>query len=390
MSLQIIDIGIQGNDGTGDSLRESFRKVNSNFNELYAIFGAGGTIKFTALGDTPDTYTGNQIIMANPAGSALTARTLVSSNAGLVINATDPTKLTLTVSSPNLANDPFPTLGTFLNANTLSIGRLAAPSSALVTAFNNAYQASGITTTLQQLPVTVGYADANYLKASTTTTNGVVSSLFVNAVKPRAQPTLPQTLDPDYDATLTSNYVSTEAMQRKDVVYRGGDTMTGKLTLSDHPDPMSGVGVVNTTDDLQAASKYYVDNNTYYSAVNLYVSTGKGDDTQKNTPAGREGRAWHYAYKSIGAACLQAQNLIELAGTEPGPYRQRIAFTVSPNQYNSQVRSVTLSGGNSADAGYTGAANLLQLNKKFIQEETVAYLNKKYVNSFTFSKTRWA
>ena len=390
MSLQIIDIGIQGNDGTGDSLRESFRKVNSNFNELYAIFGAGGTIKFTALGDTPDTYAGNQIIMANPAGSALTARTLVSSNAGLTINATDPTKLTLTVSSPNLANDPFPTLGTFLNANTLSIGRMAAPSSALVTAFNNAYQASGITTTLQQLPVTVGYADANYVKASTTTTNGVVSSVFTNAIKPRAQPTLPQTLDPDYDATLTSNYVSTESMQRKDVVYRGGDTMTGKLMLSDHPDPMSGVGVVNSTDDLQAASKYYVDNSTYYSAVNLYVSTGKGDDTQKNTPAGREGRAWHYAYKSVGAACLQAQNLIELAGTEPGPYRQRIAFTVSPNQYNSQIRSVTLSGGNSADAGYTGAANLLQLNKKFIQEETVAYLNKKYVNSFTFSKTRWA
>ena len=390
MSLQIIDIGIQGNDGTGDSIRESFRKVNANFNELYAIFGAGGTIKFTALGDAPDTYTANQILMANPAGSALTARTLVSSNAGLTINASDPTKLTFTVSSPNLANDPFPTLGTFLNANTLSIGRLAAPSAALVTAFNNAYQASGITTTLQQLPVTVGYADANYLKGSTTSTNGVISSTFANAVKPRAQPVLPQTLDPDYDATLTSNYVSTEAMQRKDVVYRGGDTMTGKLTLSDHPDPLSGVGIVNSNTDLQAASKYYVDNNTYYSAVNLYVSTAKGDDTQKNTPIGREGRAWQYAYKSVGAACLQAQNLIALANLEPGPYRQRIAYTVSPNQYYSQIQSVTLSGGNSADSGYTGAANLLQLNKKFIQEETVAYLNKKYVNSFTFSKTRWA
>jgi hypothetical protein len=147
------------------------------------------------------------------------------------------------------------------------------------------------------LPVTVGYAEANYLKANTTTTNGVVSSVFANAVKPRAQPVLPQTLDPDYDATLTSNYVSTETMQRKDVVYRGGDTMTGKLILSDHPDPMSGVGVVNSDTDLQAASKYYVDNSTYYSAVNLYVSAGKGDDTQKNTPAGREGRAWQYAYR---------------------------------------------------------------------------------------------
>ena len=31
MAKQIIDIGVQGNDGTGDSIRESFRKVNENF-----------------------------------------------------------------------------------------------------------------------------------------------------------------------------------------------------------------------------------------------------------------------------------------------------------------------------------------------------------------------
>ena len=390
MALEIIDIGIQGNDGTGDSLRESFRKVNANFNEIYAVFGSGGVIKFTNLGDAPASYTGNQIIMANPAGSALTARTIVSANSGLTINATDPTKLTLTVSSPNLSNDPFPTLGTFLNANSLTIGKLADPSPALVTSFNSAYQSLGITTTLDQLAVSKGYADRNYLQANTTTSNGITSSAFVTAVKARTQPTLPQTSDPDYDATLTSNYVSTEVMQRKDVVYRGGDTMTGKLTLSDHPSPMSGAGIVNGSSDLQAASKYYVDNNTYYSGTNLYVSAVKGDDTQKNTPLGREGRAWVYAYKSIGAAALRAQNLIALSNLEPGPYRQRIAYTVSPNQYYSQIQSITLSGGNSADAGYTGASNLLELNKKFIQDETIAYLNKKYVNSFTFSKTRWA
>ena len=390
MSLQVIDIGIQGNDGTGDSIRESFRKVNANFNELYGIFGAGGTIKFTALGDAPTSYTGNQIIMANPAGSALTARTIVSSNSGLTINASDPTKLTLTVSSPNLSNDPFPTLGNFLNANSLTLGKLADPSAALVTAFNSAYQSLGITTTLDQLPVTKGYADKNYLQATSTTSNGITSVALTSAVKPRTQPTLPQTGDPDYDPTLTSNYLSTEAMQRKDVVYRGGDTMTGVLNLSDHPAPLSGSGVVNSTNDLQAASKYYVDNNTYYSGVNLFVSATKGDDTQKNTPIGREGRYWQYAYKTVGAACLQAQNLINLANFEPGPYKQRIAYTVGPSQYSSQIQSITLSGGNSADTGYTGAANLLELNKAFIQQETVAYLNKKYVNSFTFSKTRWA
>jgi hypothetical protein len=39
MARQEVDIGIEGNDGTGDSIRESFKKVNTNFTELYAVFG---------------------------------------------------------------------------------------------------------------------------------------------------------------------------------------------------------------------------------------------------------------------------------------------------------------------------------------------------------------
>ena len=44
MTQLIVDIGVQGNDGTGDSIRASFNKVNNNFAELYAIFGGGGGI----------------------------------------------------------------------------------------------------------------------------------------------------------------------------------------------------------------------------------------------------------------------------------------------------------------------------------------------------------
>ena len=47
MAKQPIDIGVQGNDGTGDSIREAFRKVNDNFTDLYAVFGAGGQINST-------------------------------------------------------------------------------------------------------------------------------------------------------------------------------------------------------------------------------------------------------------------------------------------------------------------------------------------------------
>ena len=47
MAKNTIDIGTEGNDGTGDSIRESFNKVNQNFTELYAVFGVEGSISFT-------------------------------------------------------------------------------------------------------------------------------------------------------------------------------------------------------------------------------------------------------------------------------------------------------------------------------------------------------
>ena len=460
MAQNIIDIGIQGNDGTGDSIRESFNKVNANFNELYAVFGVGGFIKFGNLADAPGTtgftttsasadgsqvtlyfsnpnpglglpynigeniivtgcvpagyngnhivasattnsvtfassvtgtlttngkisgtsYSKNQVIMGSTTGSSLTARTLTA-GIGINIDTTSNQEVVIASTAIGLINDPAPSMGAPINANLFTIGRLGNPSADLVAAFNAVYAGQGVSTTLGQLAVTVDYADTNYLKA----VNGQVSG----ALRVRAMPTTAQTNDPDYNASLTGNYVATEAVQRQHVVLRDGDSMTGALTLSDHPGSMKGFGIRNGADDLQAATKFYVDNNTYYSTVNLYVST-VGDDTQKNTPPGREGRAWHYAYRSLGAALLQAQNIISTAFTEPGPYRQTIAYTVGPNQYKSQLLSISFTGGNNGVQGYQDASVLLEANKSFIQNETIAYLNQKYVNAFTFDKTRYS
>ena len=384
MTQLIVDIGVQGNDGTGDSIRESFRKVNNNFTELYAIFGAGGTIKFTSLSDAPNSYGSSQVIMSNGTGTALTARTLVP-GAGVIIDTSNNSSVTISATASLLINQNKPSLGQSLNANLYTIGRLSDPSPTLVSQFNAAYASLGVQTTLEQLPVTKGYADTHYVQA----TNGLVSGAF----KPRNQPNVPQTTDPDFDPTLTSNYVSTEAMQRKDVVYRGGDTMTGALTLSDHPSPLAGAGTPNGSSDLQAATKYYVDNNTYSSNINLFVSTTSGDDAQTKTPAGKQGRYWQYAYKTVGAAALQASNLIDLAGIEPGPYKQRIAWTSSvgnQSQTFSTIQSVQLVGGNSGTTGYQDASDLLEANKTFIQNETIAYLNKKYVNTFTLDTVAYS
>jgi hypothetical protein len=51
MARKIIDIGIVGNDGTGDSIRDSFRKVNENFRELYSSLGLGEKLTLIELDD---------------------------------------------------------------------------------------------------------------------------------------------------------------------------------------------------------------------------------------------------------------------------------------------------------------------------------------------------
>ena len=60
MARKIIDIGTVGNDGTGDSIRDSFNKVNDNFLELYSSLGLGDRLKFTGLSDVPTSYIGQE------------------------------------------------------------------------------------------------------------------------------------------------------------------------------------------------------------------------------------------------------------------------------------------------------------------------------------------
>lgn len=63
-----INIGTEGNDGTGDSIRTSFDKVNKNFNELYAVFNVNGKITLSDLSDAPGAV-GFTITNINPNGT---------------------------------------------------------------------------------------------------------------------------------------------------------------------------------------------------------------------------------------------------------------------------------------------------------------------------------
>ena len=75
-----------------------------------------------------------------------------------------------------------------------------------------------------------------------------------------------QTLvDAYYQSSLAGNWVSNEVLPRTSVVRRQGDNMTGALYLSDHPFPLAGAGTPVGPDDLQAATKYYVDSSSFAS-----------------------------------------------------------------------------------------------------------------------------
>lgn len=451
MAKQTIDIGVQGNDGTGDSIRESFRKVNENFGELYAIFGSGGTISFQDLDNVPDSLGSNKIITSSDSGQNVLARTLTA-GAGISVDVSDPGAITISATGGSLSTDFSPDLSGPLNgAGTFPIGKIAEPSPTSVALFNAVHGPSGTTVTIDDLAITKGYADRRYIQqtggsgsagqirlrsepdsaneytktidsfvdgninitghgfdsgadgisytynstgsnatnlAETVnagsfvvgrtyvintvgstdfvalgadsntpgerfTASGVGSGSgtakpiyflkFVNANQLSVHPTFNdakngtnrisvsggtgvQTItDSFYDPNLAGFWVSNEALPRTSVVRRQGDTMTGLLNLSDHPGALAGAGTPNGADDLQAATKYYVDNSSYASQINIFVSTA-GDDAQTNTPPGKEGRALAYAFRTLGAACEFAEGLIYNAEPEPGPYQQVIAY----------------------------------------------------------------
>lgn len=167
-----IDIGVEGNDGTGDSIRESFRKVNENFQELYAAFGVGGNISFTTLGDTPNALEGDKVLYTVPTadGPQVGLFNLVSDVAagdGVTDSITierDGANLILKTSFRSVANDDRPALGGGLNAQGYGIAGVGIDQAA-VTDWNSKHNFSPerADITVDDLVITKGYADSRYV-----------------------------------------------------------------------------------------------------------------------------------------------------------------------------------------------------------------------------------
>ena len=456
MAKQGIDIGIEGNDGTGDSIRESFRKVNENFQELYAVFGIGGQISYTDLSDTPNTYEGNEnkLPSVRGNGSGIDFLQLASDNA--LTSTTDTIgfdysiegKLIIRQLVSKVSNDPNPTLSGPLNASAQPIANVATDQAALEQ-FNSTYNTNY---DLGSLVIDKNYGDRNYqtkevsgggIRLSDEPTNatgytftasgilqqnltfatahglseayngapfvfkstgtnpfgipasGVVHVRIVDTTTIRLFETEADAIanassnialsggsgtftitDAAYDSELEGFWLDNVAIPRKSAVRRQGDSMTGVLNLSDHPGELSGFGLPNSSDDLQAATKLYVDNLAASSEVNLYVAQN-GDDRQTNTPRGREGRNPAYAYRTINAAARKAEEVIITAPYEPGPYMQTMTYNTGEN-----FPGITTAGATPSESigGLlrTNARSRIIKNKEFIQKEVTSYINTTF------------
>ncbi|SVC97129.1 uncharacterized protein METZ01_LOCUS349983, partial [marine metagenome] len=161
MAKQDINIGVEGNDGTGDSIRESFRKANENFTELYAVFGQGGQISFRSLSDVPDQLGAYKVPMSNAAGDEILMKSIAGGQ-GITVDSLANDTITISNTGTIISADTIPSLGGPLNAANQAIANPNI-STAAINALNNAH---GTTFTIDDLVITRGYSDARYLRSA--------------------------------------------------------------------------------------------------------------------------------------------------------------------------------------------------------------------------------
>jgi len=283
MARKIIDIGIVGNDGTGDSIRDSFRKVNENFRELYSSLGLGEKLTLIELDDlrlnrdTPPYkelggYLGqeNAVLSVNSDESGVAFRQLVGES-GVAIDFSVPGEIRFTTEFSALVADPEPKLGGTLSARSGGLQHRI---------IDLGTDLSPLFPIYQHEATSKGYVDTKLSLSGT------------------------EAIDP------ASGQVNT-----------GFGKMTGPLILSRDPTPEDD----EVYEGLIAATKRYVDNSGFGSKVNLYVATSGEDDRVGVTPE-LQGRALSYAYRTLEAALKKAEEIILESRVEMGAYKKVLTY----------------------------------------------------------------
>ena len=273
MARKIIDTGVVGNDGTGDSIRDSFRKVNDNFRELYSSLGLGEKLTFKNLDDTPSSYLGqeNALLAVNNTETGVVFKQLTPGSGISLDFTTNQNEIRVSSEFSEVVGDSSPQLGGNLSARSgglqyriLDLGTNALP----------------ITPLYEHEAVNKRYADTKIARAG------------VDTVDPRTG--------------LTNSSFG---------------RMSGPLILSRDPEPEDD----DTYGGLIAATKRYVDNSAFGSSVNLYVATS-GQDDRVGVSAALQGRALAYAYRTLEAALKRAEEIVLEARNEIGPYKKTLTY----------------------------------------------------------------
>jgi hypothetical protein len=307
MARKQIDIGTIGNDGTGDSIRDSFRKVNDNFRELYSSLGLGERLKFIGLDDTPNSYVGQNdpvtggtpVVTVNNTESGLAFKQLVPGNGISLDFSSNPSEITISAEFASISADPTPRLG----------GDLSLRSG------GEQYRIIDSGTTGEPLQpifkhelINKAYADSKVGRAG------------VNSVNPETG---------EQDASF--------------------GRMTGPLILSRDPEPDDD----ETYGGLIAATKRYVDNSSFGSVANLYVATS-GADERPGVSKAVQGRALAYAYRSLEAALKRAEELVLEAPVQIGPYKKVLTYDDGANECTLEAIEPSPTSG----SGFAGAVRM--------------------------------
>ena len=308
MARKTIDIGAIGNDGTGDSIRDSFRKVNDNFRELYSSLGLGENLTFIGLDDTPATYVGQNdavtgstpLITVNNTESGLAFKRLVP-GAGVSIDFTsNPNEITINSEFSEIVADPSPQLGGDLSMRSGGEQFRIVDAGTSITPLSPIYK--------HEL-VNKAYADSKISRAG------------VDAVNPETG-----------------------------LVDGSFGTMSGPLILSRSPEPDDD----ELYGGLIAATKQYVDSSAFGSSVNLYVALSGADD-RPGVSKQLQGRALAYAYRTLEAALKRAEELVLEGPAEIGPYKKTLTF-------NNGVGTCTLDGIGVAPGSGSGFVGVLRMS----------------------------
>ena len=295
MARKVIDTGVVGNDGTGDSIRDSFSKVNDNFRELYSSLGLGERLTFLGLDDTPSNFVGQEaaVVSVNNTTDGLQFKQITGGTGVAVDTTSNSNQIIVSTEFSEISGDTSPQLG----------GNLSVASG------GNTYRIKDMATPVSDDEASnKGYVDSKISKAG------------VDAI------------DPATGATQSSF-----------------GTMSGPLILSRSPEPDDDARY----DGLIAATKSYVDGSSFGSSVNLYVATS-GLDVRTGVSDALQGRALAYAYRTLEAACKKAEEILLESNDDIGPYEKKLTYANGTKS----VELATIGTSPTSGTGFVGSPRL--------------------------------